>query len=60
MDLAELLGAESMLYLNCCGAKLVAKAPAGYPAREEDTIPLALDTQKLHLFDKETGQAIFH
>ena len=60
VDLAELLGAESMLYLNCCGAKLVAKAPAGYPAREGDTIPLALDTQKLHLFDKETGQAIFH
>ena len=54
------MGAEINLHLDCRGVKLVARIESGYKGREGDAAALVLNTQKLHLFDKETEQAIAH
>ncbi len=60
IEIAELMGAEINLHLDCRGVKLVARIESGYKGREGDAAALVLNTQKLHLFDKETEQAIAH
>ena len=60
IEIAELMGAEINLHLDCQGNKLVVRAPSTYAGGEGDTAALALDTEKIHLFDKETEEAIAH
>ena len=60
IEIAELMGAEINLHLDCQGAKLVARIESGYKGREGDPAALVLNTKKLHLFDKEAEQAIAH
>ena len=38
----------------------MARIESGYKGREGDPAALVLNTKKLHLFDKETEQAIAH
>ena len=54
----ELLGAEVYLYFDFAGTNLTARVKPGTTARTGDTIKLALDASKLHIFDKETEQTI--
>ena len=60
IEIAELMGAETHLHLDCQGSKLVVKAPSSYPGRVGDAAKLTLNKDKIHLFDKETEQAIAH
>ena len=60
VDIAELMGAEVYLYGACADVSLTVRAPSRVQARSGDTIRLALDGNKLHLFDKETEQVILH
>ncbi|WP_325200933.1 ABC transporter ATP-binding protein [Oscillibacter sp.] len=60
IEIAELMGAEIHLHLDCQGSKLVVRAPSTYPGRVGDAAKLALNKDKIHLFDKETEQAIAH
>ena len=60
IEIAELMGAEIHLHLDCRGSKVVVRASSTYPGRVGDTAKLTLNKEKLHLFDKETEQAIAH
>ena len=60
VDIAELMGAEVYLYGTCADVSLTVRAPSRVQARSGDIIRLALDGNKLHLFDKETEQVILH
>ena len=60
IEIAELMGAEINLHLDCQGTKLVVKAPSTYPGRVGDAAKLTLDKNKIHLFNKETEEAIAH
>ena len=60
VDIAELMGAEVYLYGTCADVSLTVRAPSRVQARSGDTLRLALDGNKLHLFDKETEQVILH
>ena len=60
IELAELIGAEVNLHLDCQGSKLVVRAESSYDRREGETAALVFKTDKLHLFDKETELAIAH
>ncbi len=60
IEIAELMGAEINLHLDCQGNKLVVRAPSTYAGREGDVGALRLKTEKIHLFDKETEVAIAH
>ena len=60
IEIAELMGAEIHLHLDCQGSKVVVRAPSTYPGRVGDAAKLTLNKDKIHLFDKETEQAIAH
>ena len=60
IDIAELMGAEVYLYLLMGGQKLIARTPGGYDKRSGAVEKFAFNMDKVHLFDKETEQAICH
>ena len=60
VEIAELMGAEINLHLNCQGSKVVVRAPSTFTGREGDAASLTLKSEKIHLFDKETEAAIAH
>ena len=60
VEIAELMGAEIYLYLQCGDQRLTARVPSRTKAGRGDHIRIALDRNRFHLFDKETEQVIFH
>lgn len=58
VDLAELMGSEIYLYVTVNGCKMVAKVPPRSSAKDGDSIKIAIDATKIHLFDKETEKTI--
>ncbi|MFB7139914.1 ABC transporter ATP-binding protein [Gottfriedia sp. NPDC056225] len=58
IEVAELLGAESMLYTNYEGHTLVARLDARSTFTHGQIIKLAVDMNKVHFFDKETESRI--
>lgn len=60
VDIAELMGAEVYLYGDCSGETMTVRAPSRVRASSGDAITLAVDVNKIHLFDKETGKAILN
>ena len=56
----ELLGAEVFLYFDIDNVSCTARVNPRTTARPGDTIKLALDMSKLHIFDKETEQVVLH
>ena len=51
VELTEMMGAETYLYLTCEGSPLTARVSPRCTARPQDVIKLALDPNKIHLFD---------
>ncbi|PKM93940.1 MAG: sugar ABC transporter ATP-binding protein [Firmicutes bacterium HGW-Firmicutes-1] len=58
VNVTELLGAEVFLYLSVDTSELTAKVAARSTVQPGDTIKIALDLNKVHIFDKETEQVI--
>ena len=56
----ELLGSSVMLYTEAEGASISASTEANTTARTGSAVKLTFDVNKLHLFDKQTEQAICH
>ena len=56
----ELLGSEVQLYFDFAGSSMSAKVDQTSRAAVGDTVCLAFDMEKIHVFDKETEQAIVH
>lgn len=56
----ELLGAEVYLYFSVDSFDVTARVNPRTTARPGDTIKVAFDLAKLHVFDKETEQVILH
>ncbi len=54
----EMLGAEVFLYFTVETYDLTVRVNPRTTARPGDTIPLALDASKIHLFDRETEETI--
>ena len=51
VDVTEMLGAETYLYLTCEGIPLTARVSPRCTARPQDVVKLAMDPNKIHLFD---------
>ena len=60
VDLAEMMGSEIYLYLTSNGQKLIERIPSRFDMKAEDHVTLALDTEKIHIFDKDTQKIICH
>ena len=54
----ELLGSEVLLYFKVAGASMTAKVDSRTTARMGDHIKMAIDPEKIHVFDKETELTI--
>ncbi|MBD5110950.1 MAG: sn-glycerol-3-phosphate ABC transporter ATP-binding protein UgpC [Ruminococcaceae bacterium] len=51
VEVTEMLGAETYLYVTCEGVPLTARVSSRCTARPGDTTRLAIDANKIHLFD---------
>ena len=59
VEITEMMGAETYLYLLCEGIPLTARVTArDLTARPGDDIKVAIDPNRIHIFDKETEKAI--
>ncbi len=58
VEVTEMLGAEIFLYLTTGEANIVARVNPRNTSTHGDTIKLGVDTNKLHIFDKETELTI--
>ena len=58
VEITEMMGATTYLYLECEGIPLTAMVDPRSTARPGDQIKVALDPNKIHLFDKETEKTI--
>ena len=58
VDISEMMGSEVFMYLHCDQQKVTVKAPPRYSAKTGETVCLAIDTNKIQLFDKETTRVI--
>ena len=60
VEVSELMGAEIYLYLEYKGNKMTARVAPTSKARNGDTVRVAFDPHKVHLFDVETEQTILN
>ena len=60
VDITEMMGAETFLYLTCQGIPLTARVSPRSKARPQDKIKVAIDPNRVHLFDKDTEATIIN
>ena len=60
VEVTELMGAETYLYLNCEGNNITARVDPTSVAKSGDKIKIVMDMNKCHLFDKETEKTILN
>ncbi len=58
VEITEMMGAETYLYLLCEGTPLTARVSPRSTARPQDEIKVAIDPNRIHIFDKETEKTI--
>lgn len=58
VEVYEMLGSTANLYVDCNGNQVTAAVAPDTKARVGDTIKLAFDGNKIHVFDKDTGKNI--
>jgi multiple sugar transport system ATP-binding protein len=54
----ELMGNETFVFLELCGEKLIARAPAEFRAEPNAPVRVTLDMDRASFFDAESGVAI--
>ena len=60
VEVAEFMGSERYLYLDFEGKKFTARVNPRSTAAPQQVIKVALDLNKMHLFDKETEKALIN
>ena len=60
VEVTELMGAEIYLYLVTDEQPLTARVSSRSTARAGDTIKVALEVERMHIFDKDTEKCICH
>ncbi len=60
VEVTELMGAETYLYLNCEGNAVTARVEPTSAAKSGDKAKIAFDLNKMHLFDKETEKTFLN
>ena len=58
VEVTEMLGAETFLYMTCEGNNITARVNPSCKAGPGDDIVIGIDTAKIHVFDAETEQTI--
>ena len=58
VEVAELMGSETYLYVSICGKQVVARVDSHSKKRSGDNVVLHMPWDKVHLFDVDTEKAI--
>ena len=58
VEISELMGAEIYAYLNVANNSVTARFDGRFKVKYDDKLRLAIDKNKVHIFDKETTNAI--
>ena len=58
VDVVEMMGAETHLYVTVEGVPIIARVNPRTTAKVGDTINLIFEGNRIHLFDKETEMSI--
>jgi len=58
VEVVERLGSETFLYFNVEDNAFTARVSSRSTAKSGDTVKVAIDAQKIHLFDKDTEKTI--
>ncbi|MBO5104239.1 MAG: sn-glycerol-3-phosphate ABC transporter ATP-binding protein UgpC [Ruminococcus sp.] len=58
VEITEMMGAEIYLYLLCEGIPMTARVSSRSTAKPGDEIRVAIDPNRIHIFDKETEKTI--
>jgi len=60
VTITEMMGAETYLYLELEGKQCVARVKPDSTSKAGDAIKLALDGNKIHIFDKDTEYTVLN
>ena len=60
VEITELMGAETYLYINCEGIDMTARVAPRTSVISGDEITMAIDANRIHVFDKETESIIVY
>lgn len=60
IEVVEMLGSETLLYMVVEGVDFTAKVNPRTKAKPGDVVKVAIDTNKIHLFDKDTEKTIMN
>lgn len=58
VDLTEMMGAEVYCYGKLEDDAIIVRAPSRFKPKEQEQVVVAIDVNKIHLFDKETTESI--
>ncbi|MCL1880643.1 MAG: sn-glycerol-3-phosphate ABC transporter ATP-binding protein UgpC [Oscillospiraceae bacterium] len=58
VDVTEMMGAETYLYLSCEGYPMTVRVSSRSQARPQDVVTLAIDPNAIHLFDVDDEHSI--
>jgi len=58
VDLVELMGSETYMYVTSGNVKLIAKGPSHKIAKPDEFVIFGLNCSKMHLFNGDTGRRI--
>jgi len=58
VEVIEPMGSETYLYLSCQGQSMTARVKPTTTTKDGNTIKIAVDTDRVHIFDRETEQLI--
>ncbi|WBW96778.1 ABC transporter ATP-binding protein [Oceanirhabdus sp. W0125-5] len=59
VEVTEMLGSETYLYLNANGYNVIARVDPSVKASVGDNVRIKFITDKIHIFDRESEKAIF-
>ncbi|MCY6484883.1 sn-glycerol-3-phosphate ABC transporter ATP-binding protein UgpC [Clostridium aestuarii] len=59
VEVTEMLGSESYLYLDMNGNNIIARVDSSTKVEIGNNIKFAFDANKIHMFNKETEKAVF-
>ena len=60
VDVTELMGAEIYLYLSVGEQNMTARVSSRSQARAGDKVKVAIEVERVHIFDKDTQKFIIH
>ncbi len=60
VDVTEMVGAETFLYLKIADIPFISRVSQRSTTKAEETVKVAVDVNRIHLFDKDTEISIFN